>query len=265
LIPERQNMKKQWFLDSGWSLWDEEGKCYPIPQMPMQVHSVLRLTGVISDRYIWGDTQDCRWVQEKKWIYQVEFPFEEAPQNTYLLLPGVDTFADIYLNGEQIGSCEDFYLSYRFPIERYLQRKNVLRVVFRSAPEEIHRAAAHNPHPDKISDFRMVRKNFHDSISYLGAKPDLMRIGLYAPVSIEKEDHSAFIDFHIEYTLNDGLNQVQVQTETTVTSPYTLRIQVWDPEGTLCYFKESTQLQMSFCLENPQLWYPKGSGPQALY
>lgn len=52
-------------LSDGWILKDcNTGKEYPVPRMPMQVHSILREHGVISDNYIYGDTSDCRWVQE---------------------------------------------------------------------------------------------------------------------------------------------------------------------------------------------------------
>jgi beta-mannosidase len=258
-------MKQRWVLSSGWRLLDEEGNYYSIPKMPMQVHSILRENGVISNRYIWGDTQDCRWVQEKKWIYEVEFSFDHDPKHTYLCAPGVDTFADFYLNGHLIGSCEDFYLPYRFPVADYLQNQNVLRVVFRSAPEEIRNAAARNPHPDKIPDFRMIRKNFHDFTSYLGAKPDLMKVGLFDEVFLEKEDVCAIKDFHVSYTLNDALNQVQVWTHTEVTHPCSSRLEVWGPDGKPVYSKKSDEVNHSFCIDRPALWYPKGYGSQALY
>lgn len=71
----------------------------------MQVHDILYHYGKISDSYQWGKTEDCRWVNDKTWIYSTDFRIlwcstdhasgEKVNGEYVLLLEGLDTFAEI--------------------------------------------------------------------------------------------------------------------------------------------------------------------------
>jgi len=214
-------MKQCIVLSDGWILKDcNTGKEYTVPRMPMQVHSILREHGVISDNYIYGDTSDCRWVQEHEWLYTTVFDCEDTDKPAYLSINGLDTFADVYLNGELIGSHEDFYLSARFDVTGKLKKRNTLSIFFHSVPKILKECEARNPNPDRIKPYRMIRKNFHDFTTYLGAKPDLMRVGVYTDVVLVLVDTVEIKDFSIDYVLNDSLTsaEVSVKIETTADS-----------------------------------------------
>ncbi|MCA5960789.1 carbohydrate ABC transporter permease [Blautia sp. RD014234] len=67
-------MKRERILAENWYL-EEQGSAeqMEIPAMPMQVHDILYHHGRIGDSYRWGKTTDCRWVNDKTWIYRTEF------------------------------------------------------------------------------------------------------------------------------------------------------------------------------------------------
>ena len=260
-------MRERVVLEKGWKLFSKNNpeKVYPIPEMPMQVHSVLEAAGVIGANYIWGDTQDCAWVPEEEWIYQVDFPYHGEKERTYLSVKGADTFADYYLNGVSIGSSDDFYLSYEFPISHVLKRENRLEIVFHPIKEAIERVSRQNPSPGKIQDSRLVRKNFHDFTNYLGGSPCLLKVGVFGDVLLEHRDEVELSDLQIIYTLDDSLSNAEVEVSAEMSSPCRTQVKVWAPDGSVCYFSEGSLASFSFALKDVKLWYPRGYGEQPLY
>ena len=262
-------MKQRIVLSNEWTLKDcQTQKEYKIPEMPMQVHSVLEEYGVISDGYIYGDTSDCRWVQEHEWMYTVDFTCEDCSKISYISVEGLDTFADVYLNDVHIGSHEDFYLSARFDIRGRVRPKNTLSFIFRSVPKILKKCAASNPHPDRIEPYRMIRKNFHDFITYLGAKPDLMKVGIYTDVVLELIDTVEITDLAVDYVLNDSLTSVEVTVKAAATAACDIKITVSGNRADQCYLTRSSENEpvvLRFSIENPDIWYPRGYGEQPLY
>jgi len=262
-------MKQKIILSQGWTLKDcDTQKEYAIPAMPMQVHSILQENGAIGEGYIFGDTSDCRWVQEHEWTYTSNFTCEDCDKTAFISVGGIDTFADVYLNGELIGSHEDFYLSARFDVTGKLRPDNTISFLFRSVPKILQECAARNPHPDRIEPYRMIRKNFHDFITYLGAKPDLMKIGIYTDVVLELIDVLEIRDFAVDYVLNDALTSAEVTVKTETTAACELKIYVSGNGTDLSYTVKATgsgQAVLDFKLDAPSLWYPRNYGNQPLY
>ena len=128
-------MKRERILAENWYL-EEQGSAeqMEIPAMPMQVHDILYHHGRIGDSYRWGKTTDCRWVNDKTWIYRTEFELLSwgADRGEYLLfLEGLDTFAEIRVNGESAGRHNDCYLPCRLDISSLVQPgKNTLEIIF---------------------------------------------------------------------------------------------------------------------------------------
>lgn len=262
-------MKQRILLSNGWTLKDcQTQEEYMIPRMPMQVHSVLEEYGVISDDYIYGDTSDCRWVQEREWMYTVDFTCEDCSKTAYISVEGLDTFVDVYLNDALIGSHDDFYLSARFDITGKVRPNNTLSFIFHSVPVILQKCAASNPHPDRIEPYRMIRKNFHDFITYLGAKPDLMKVGIFTDVVLELIDTVEITDLAIDYVLNDSLTSTEVIVKVTATAVCDLKITILGDSIDRCYSTRSSgdgPAVFKFTVENPDIWYPRGYGEQPLY
>jgi beta-mannosidase len=262
-------MKQIIVLSNGWTLKDcDTQKEYAVPKMPMQVHTILQEHGTISDGYIYGDTADCRWVQEHEWMYTAGFTCEDCGKKAFISAKGLDTFADVYLNDVLIGSHEDFYLSARFDVTGKLLQTNTLRILFHSVPEILREYASKNPHPDRIEPYRMIRKNFHDFITYLGAKPDLMKVGIFADVALELVDTAEIKDFTVDYVLNDALTSAEISIKAETTAACDLKIRVSGQQTERCYTVKSSgngTADIKFSIENPSLWYPRGYGKQPLY
>jgi beta-mannosidase len=103
-------------------------------QVPGHVHLDLVRHGVIQDPFYRMAERSCAWVDETDWVYETIFTVEEPPANAYLLFHGLDTVAEILLNGEELGRADNMFIPHEFPVGGKLnQGENTLRVIFRSA------------------------------------------------------------------------------------------------------------------------------------
>lgn len=101
----------------------------------MQVHDVLLAYGIIENPNIRGVNRDL-WIHERDWVYCCRFS-AQANIPSLLTFDGVDTFADVWLNGTLLGSCSDVYLSWEYDVGHLLRTENTLIVYFHAAQTEL--------------------------------------------------------------------------------------------------------------------------------
>lgn len=125
-------MKKRINLTEGWELRQaEEDVWLPIHRMPAQVADALLEKGILPEEVKLGWCQSARWIQDHVWEYRLSFPKPEG-NRCDLVMEGLDTLADLYLNGELIGTHDDFYLPCRLDITDKCKAENVLLIRFHS-------------------------------------------------------------------------------------------------------------------------------------
>ena len=112
---------------------------YALPWLPAQVpgcaHLDLMRAGVIPDPFVRLHERDVTWVDQSDWVYETTFTLDNGAQpNTFLRFHGLDTIAEITLNGEPLGATDNMHLMYEFPVTgKLIPGENHLQVVFRSA------------------------------------------------------------------------------------------------------------------------------------
>ena len=70
-----------------------------------------------------------------QWLYTKTFDFQPSTSacTSYLVFEGVDTLADVFLNGERIGGTENMFVEHRFDVTgRLRDGENVVQVLIRS-------------------------------------------------------------------------------------------------------------------------------------
>ena len=159
-------------------------RIYEIYSFPAQVHDVLLAYGEIKNPNLTGINEDL-WIDDYDWVYRCEFPAEIGAAS-WLLLEGIDTFADIYVNGVLVKQCEDVFLEYQIPVSEVLLERNTLLIYFHSAKNLIDKAVLPSKYQGRvtaISAFRVFRSGFHE---YCGPSPSLIRCGIYGMVALKQ-------------------------------------------------------------------------------
>ncbi|XP_049964319.1 beta-mannosidase isoform X2 [Schistocerca serialis cubense] len=123
-------------LDGTWTVRNQNNSIKIPGRVPGGILSDLRAAGVITTdiHYRFNDL-NLRWVSYDNWTYSTTFYVKGTTnKNISLVFHGIDTVSDIFLNEIHIGSTENMFLRYSFPITEVVQAgNNTLEVKIRSA------------------------------------------------------------------------------------------------------------------------------------
>ena len=92
---------KKTYLHSAWML-NSERTGELSARVPGCVHADLLYHKVIPDPFYRDNSKYCQWIEDTDFTYSTVFEAESDREAT-LVFEGLDTYADIYLNGEKLG------------------------------------------------------------------------------------------------------------------------------------------------------------------
>ena len=288
----RDKMKQQ-LLSSGWMLTIPEDNVYhigpdPIPAtIPGSVYSCLLENKLMPDPY-WRDNElDALKLMENDFLFTEHFvPEKEVLSSDRVILKfdGIDTIADITLNGTFLGHTENMHRSFEFDVKELLKEgENELAVKFFSPLKfcaASHEKIKNMESTDAVPGYPQLRKA-HCMFGWDWG-PRLPDAGFYRPIrllGVKKarlsDDIRVMQEHEIEETGVHGNVVKKVKLAVTaVTDPVHAEgvhaeITLTDPDGrTTCFAadeKEEKCLGGKLTVENPKLWWPNGYGGQDLY
>jgi len=259
--------------------------------VPGTVHTDLRANGLIGDPHIGAPEAGLQWVGLGDWEYQRRFDVDaETLHNprTDLVFDGLDTFAEVWLNGERLLSVNNAFRTWRVPVQGKLRaRGNTLRVVFRSPIRTLlpkvqampHRIAGNysSPYGDEPKD--ALTANFARKPGYHYGwdwGPRYVTAGVWKPVRLESWDAARIDDFHIAQKRVDAEAaelQAQVRIDAVRTGKAIVRVGYITPDGERIDAENervqltagTNEITVPLHIAKPQRWFPVGYGPQALY
>jgi beta-mannosidase len=240
--------------------------------VPGDVHSTLIQRKLIDDPFYGHNDLKCQWVEEKVWWYRSTFEFIETveKEDRYeLTFDGLDTFATVYLNGIELGSTENMFISHTFDVTRELKHgKNVLAVKF--DPVHIHVK-------DKVqyywSGFSKKRIWTRKAQSHYGWDwgPRLVAVGIWKDVHLEKRT-CAKIDHIFARTTSITADTACVEIDVNITS--FLKGKEYEIAANLTYGDENfsgsvkvegSKAKVILKVINPKLWWTHDIGMPNLY
>lgn len=246
-------------------------------RLPAQVHEILLSHGRIDDPLAAGNSLKCKWVAEKDWIYRGVFTIEEKGEKNHLLFKGLDTVADIYLNGICIGCSSDMFIPNDIDVTDYLKEENTIIVHFHSPVRYIEGREYPAEWENKIGRHKLIRKMSGDFSDFLGPKPFLSNIGIFDDVLLVIKDEIEISYLDLNTVLRSFYKKGIVEFAADIAGDAenaVLDVSLRDPDGKVCakisapvcadaYGKYTAKGELSVC--EPQLWWPRTHGSQPLY
>ncbi len=238
--------------------------------VPGSVYADLMANGKLEDPF-WRDNEDAALaLMEDDYVYTLTFvPDAKILSEELVLLrfDGLDTIADIELNGTPIGHTKNQHRSYEFEVGDLLGGgENVLKVTFRSPTryiKEMQQVVKVGGSSDAMDGFAHLRKA-HCMFGWDWG-PHLPDAGIWRPVSLigfhtARISDVAIFQRHAKdcVTLLLDVQSDQVHNKRGLSYTVTLT----DPEGQETVFSDSPE---SVLVEHPKLWWPHGYGDQPLY
>ena len=113
-----------------------EATTWHAARVPGTVHTDLFANKLIPDSYVGAPEAGLQWIGLADWEYRTTFAvprdaFDDARSD--LVFEGLDTIAEVYLNGERILDANNFFRTWRVPVQGKLRESgNELRIVIHS-------------------------------------------------------------------------------------------------------------------------------------
>ncbi len=103
-------------------------------QVPGGVHTDLMAADQIPDPFVEDRELDVQWVAEKDWEYNRTFTLRAdlmAEERIFLVCDGLDTLADVFLNGVFLGKTDNMFRQHRWEVKPILKAdENELTICF---------------------------------------------------------------------------------------------------------------------------------------
>jgi len=238
--------------------------------MPKQVQDILFEKEIIPDPHVGKNPTKCTWVFEKDWVYATRFATPKTKGAVFLCFDGIDTRADIFLNGKKLGECSNMFRKYRFQADSFLKKDgspNVLSV-FVYSPAKFLKDIEQEKGDTETAAHKHLRKTGSDFSSYMGARPNFLKMGIYKNVYLDIPGENYIGDVYIRTLLSNNYSKSQIvinpdiQGEGVSKISYTL----FSPSGKLIS-KDVVSNSDSFVInvDNPELWQPFTHGLPSLY
>ncbi len=244
--------------------------------VPKAVQEVLWQAGLLDQTVLeTGEAEDCRWVSDLDWAFCTTFTAARGKQKTFLFFKGLDTYADIILNGEKIGSHASLYQPLRLDISSLVAEKNELMVYFHSPFALIDEIKKHIPadQMDKLTPLGLMRKGIDDLSAHAGVLPYFCPIGIYDDVELITVPRGVMRYVDTEITWNQHRTQAYVSLRAPVDyaegqDRASLRATLYGPDGEVVVTQEgdtSATPTLRLTVDHPQLWWPRNYGDHPLY
>jgi len=276
LIP----LDKPWFFrQAGESTWLNA-------TVPGTVHTDLMACGRIPDPFVRTQEREVQWVDKVDWEYKTSFQRDILPreaEKVILELDGLDTYAVVYLNGQEILSADNFFRAWSVDISGQLREgENNLRIYFHSPVrrgEELLEAQgfslpAVNDQSEnggledrKVSVF-LRKPGYHFGWDW---GPRLVTSGIYRPVRLRAFSGARQLDLHIrQLSLDDTLARLDCAGTVEVLQRGTYTLEVWEGGHRKGFVSASLEpgehiLRVPFDLPNPRRWWTHDTGQPWLY
>lgn len=277
-------------LDSGWTVrqLDPPSNRYsnagvPLPaEVPGHVHLDLQRAGVIPDPFERMYERAVAWVDAADWLYECTFSVDgaEVASGTRRLLrfDGLDTIAEIRLDGEVIGRLDNMFVPHELDVtDRLGEGEHRLEVQFSSA-ERVgaeRRAAVLAARPELepfsagLPPRTMVRKaQYHFGWDW---GPVLRGCGIWKPVSLvvvpraRITDWSHAVSFDAATGAAEVVLRVQAEGEASAIEVSLARQGSDGLAAAATASLEGDEATVALRVPDPELWWPHGYGTAALY
>ncbi|WP_462251848.1 glycoside hydrolase family 2 protein [Ekhidna sp.] len=262
-------------LNDGWEFKQEHSNDWRNASVPGVVHTDLISHDMIPHPWKGTNENDVQWIENENWLYRTSFTISNSilERNAVdLVFEGLDTYADVRLNGRSILTADNMFRTWRKDVSDLLvEGENTLEIKFISplkmnAPKlealGYELPASNETAEMKVSPF--TRKSPFQFGWDWG--PRLVTSGIWRPVYLEAYDRVRIVDVQVvQKELSEDVAKLEALVELDVEMDGTFEINVMGQEVTRDLRAGMQVVSMPFNIKNPKRWWPAGWGEQNLY
>ncbi|GAB3688900.1 glycoside hydrolase family 2 protein [Salinarchaeum chitinilyticum] len=255
-------------------------------EVPGDVYHDLLRAEEIADPFVEDNELDVQWVGETDWTYETTIEVDDetlAHDEHRLVFEGLDTVAEVSVNGEVVGTSDNMHRRYEFDVGAALEAgANELEVAFASPVDYAAERAAEYPYDVRSIEFPVEQphRNFirkaqcHFGWDWGTCLPTM---GIWRNVELVGFSEPRITDVAVGQDHDDsgGAHTVDLQVDLRVEAPeageYDVAVAIDDETldaaatTTVSIDAGVSEPSVSLTVEDPELWWPAGHGDQPLY
>ncbi|RKP50062.1 glycoside hydrolase family 2 protein [Cohnella endophytica] len=272
-------------LANNWAFREVGSSSWLPAEVPGCVHTDLARHALIPAPFYGTNEKDAQWIDKKDWEYETSFDVPESilrETNVELWFDGLDTYADVTLNGQSVLSADNMFRAWKVDAKRLLKTSgNRLHIRFRSPIKE------DLPKLERLG-YPLPSTNDQSEVGELGDKkvsvfarkapyhygwdwgPRFVTSGIWKKVRLEAWSGVRIRDIYIRQNsvrAESARLTAVVEVESDGEWDGTLRLATgnlnWEEAVRL---KPGSQtIDMNIEIASPRLWWSRGLGDQNLY
>ena len=286
-------------LDHGWQFraTDDTGHAgvdaWHAATVPGEVHTDLVAAHRMPDPFMADNEKRSQWVGEHDWQYRTTLTVDRATlahEHLELVFDGLDTFADVSVNGTHVLAADNMFRSWKADVRALLHAgDNLVAVDFHSPYKVMTPVVRKYPYILPGSGYEPYdpAKNIYPVGHYIRTAgyeygwdwgPKLVTMGIWRPAHLVAWSGVRIVNLHVEQssvTAERALLKAVVQVEATHAGEADMNVTLTEAQGDkseAAHLSQHAQLdaglntiEIPFRIEHPRRWFPAGYGAQDRY
>jgi beta-mannosidase len=259
-------------LNQGWTLTGDTLNITIQVDVPSVVQQSLYENGLIPHPYLGTVENDLLWISDHPWDYTLRFDVDKdllEKENVELVFEGIDTYADVSLNGEKLFFADNQFRTWKHEVKDLLKKKdNLLEVHFLRYDST--QLALYEQHQPKLPEKYAVTRKAPYQHGWDWA-PKYKNVGIWKRVELIGWSDAKLQNAYVvtENIDNDvATMRLCLDLESKAEGYYVAEIYVNGEKNSqkIIHLNGGPQNEiLKFEIENPKLWWPNEMGEQPLY
>ncbi|PXA86882.1 glycoside hydrolase family 2 [Nostoc sp. 3335mG] len=238
--------------------------------VPGDTYLALVEAGRLADPFEARNEATAFWVRDREWWWHASLDLDAAGsgETIELQFEGLDTFADVYLDGVLLGSADNMFRSWRFGLTDIPAGRHDLALCFHPTATMVGDRplpTAWTSFTDRISASRrtlMRKAQFGWGWDW---GPDLPTVGIWKPVRIIRRQPATIRSLGFStLSIADGSAEVRIHID--MSAPADVTIELLDPDGaTVATTTRNGTGTVAMIVPDARLWWTADLGKQPLY
>ena len=266
-------------LNNNWQFQNNQSD-WIAAEVPGSIHLDLWNNDLIPDPFYSDNEEAIQWVSKQSWNYRLLFSLDSDiinKKNKILHFEGLDTFCEVFLNGNQILQSNNMFHPWEIDVSDLVNlEENELLIRFKSPQEMMkskseesnYQLPADNDKAGGLSPF--IRKApYHFGWDW---GPCLVSMGIWKKVElIGYDSFRALLTTINQKSCTNKIAKLEAEFHIESSSKFIGEITIKDEDSSV---QEQFEINLnpglnillhSFDVSSPKLWWPNGHGEQNLY
>lgn len=268
-------------LNANWQFKKSGSNPYYPAVVPGTVHTDLLNNKLIKEPFYSDNEKSLQWIENEDWEYLGKFICDNIilkNKHIELIFDGLDTYAKVILNGQQILECNNMFRVWHVDVKQYLKAgENTLQINFESAVKKGKADAAKLPYTLPGEEKAFTRKAQYQYGWDWG--PRFVTCGIYKPITLNCWNDVTVLSVNpIIKNLNDSIANIafviETKSDTTISGRLNINTYRGEVNSAKLQYNNNYPLKLekginidtfNYSIRNPKLWNSNGLGEAQLY